>query len=71
MSAETSGWLIELPGSGQPSWWDGRGPSTFTKDPNDVFRMARREDAERALSWALCVPPPGEVRITEHIWASK
>lgn len=73
MMDETA-WLIEIPGS-PPSWWDGRGPadpgnghSTFTTDPGDVFRMARRADAERALAWRLCVPAPGEVLITEHRW---
>lgn len=69
MKYETA-WLIEIPGP-HPAWWDGRGPNTFTTDPNDVFRMSRREDAERALHWKLCIPPPGEVRILEHGWMSR
>ncbi len=58
-------WLIEIPG---PAWWDGRGQRTFTTDPGEALRLARREDAERLLSWKVVLPPPGEVRITEHEW---
>lgn len=64
---DSTAWLIEIPGP-RPAWWDGRTANSFTTDPNDVFRMARRADAERALVWKLCVPPPGEVSITEHSW---
>lgn len=71
MTANETAWLIEIPGPSIPSYWDGRQANTFTSDPNDVFRMARRADAERALAWKLCVPPPGEVRITEHAWMSR
>ena len=65
---DETAWLIEIPGPGLPRWWDGRGPGTFTTAPNDVFRMSRRADAERALAWKLCIPPAGEVIITEHRW---
>jgi len=65
------GWLIEIPGGARgPAYWDGRGPSTFTTDPGDVLRLARREDAERLLAWKVVIPPPGEVKITEHAWMS-
>ena len=63
---ETS-WLIEVPGP-WPKWWDGRSASTFTTKPHDALRLARREDAERLLAHGVCVPTPGQVRITEQLW---
>ena len=63
-----TGWLIEIGSPGHPAWWDGRKPDTFTTDPGDVVRFARREDADRLLSWGIVKPPPGEVKITEHAW---
>ena len=41
-----TGWVIEL--GKTPTYWDGRGPGTFTTFSQDAVRFARKEDAERA-----------------------
>ena len=54
-------WLIE--GNG-PRYWDGRNLETMVMDHNDAVRFARKQDAERVISWLL----NKELRAVEHGW---
>jgi hypothetical protein len=68
---DDTGWLIEV-GSAPPRWWDGHDVDSFTSDASAAVRFARKTDAEAVLYWGkVCLPPPGEVRITEHAWIGK
>jgi hypothetical protein len=69
-------WVIEAPfipdGSnihfGEPRYWDGRGPDTFSFDHLEAVRFVRKEDAERVLYWMIAKNRQAECRATEHIW---
>jgi hypothetical protein len=56
-------WLIE--NVRLTTYWDGRAPDTFTRDPNDAVRFSRQEDAERIVHWLMSKEP---VVAREHGW---
>lgn len=60
-------WMLELPTVTGPSWW--AGASTWSYDPHEGVRFARKEDAERVRdSGSLLLAPmyAHEVVATEH-----
>ena len=64
MSAEETGWLVELKGT-QPTWLENVfGDDTWTADASKAIRFARKRDAEHVIAevgWT-------EAFASEHIW---
>lgn len=65
---EQLAWMIEWIDS-PPAYWDGRGPNTFSTNPNDGIRFSRQEDADRVRYWILDLRTQKHCESRQHGWA--
>ena len=72
-----SGWLIEMSlesVGGPPCWWTGKFKTgyldSWSSNPIEVVRFARKEDAERVINGTLKKYFKA-ARATEHQWSDK